>query len=205
MDIQLNFINQSNDTNNSEVVVFQKNVANNYDELAVAWTVIRNCGLGDNHPFSFPLRQSVGASDAYGNSTPLLDAQDGQLFEMALTGSGDQLRPAGPATNPNEVQVRNSLSRGAINANVYKSGKLLAMQTSIAPGQKADFAFKPTIWIGAVSQIMQGEVMNSAILSSMNTQISLLGIASADIIMTGGGAGPNARPFEFRLDNIQAA
>ena len=45
------------------------------------------------------------------------------------------------------------------------------------------------IWIGVVSQIEQGQVMNSAILSDINTEISLLGISRADIVMRGGGAG----------------
>ena len=53
MDIKLNFINLSNDVNNSQVVIFQKNVSTDFDELAVAWKVISNCGRGDNHPSSF--------------------------------------------------------------------------------------------------------------------------------------------------------
>ena len=77
MGIQLNFINKSNDTNNSEVVIFQKNVATNFDELAVAWLVIKYCGPGDNHPFTFPMSMQVGASDSYGNYTPQLEAQNG--------------------------------------------------------------------------------------------------------------------------------
>ena len=44
--------------------------------------------------------------------------------------------------------------------------------------------------------------MNSAILSDINTELSLLGIQSADIVMTGGGAGPQATPFEFTLENV---
>ena len=36
MGVQLNFINNSNDTNNSEVVIFQKNVATNFDEIGRA-------------------------------------------------------------------------------------------------------------------------------------------------------------------------
>lgn len=47
--------------------------------------------------------------------------------------------------------------------------------------------------------------MNSAILASINTEISLLGIASAGIVMTGGGAGPDATPFEFSLQSIAMA
>lgn len=202
MDIQLNFINNSNDANNSEIVIFQKNVATNFDELAVAWQVIRYCGQGDNHPFTFPMQMQVGASDSYGNYTPQLDAQKGQMFEMALTPSGNRLVPAGPATRSTEVQVLNSLENGAINASICKNGKLLAIKTSIAPQQKAAFQFKPTIWIGVASQIVQGQVMNSAIVSSITTELSLLSIASADIVMTGGGPGPNAKPFAFNLENV---
>ncbi|MBX3655305.1 MAG: hypothetical protein KF686_14070 [Ramlibacter sp.] len=205
MDVKLNFINHSNDANHSSVVIFQKNVVTDFDELAVAWVVIQNCGQGDNHPFTYPMSMAVGASDSYGNFTPHLDAQFGQAFHMVLNPSGDSLEFAGPATSMREVQVANHLARGAINVGIYKAGKLLATKNSIAPQQKAAFSFKPTIWIGAVSQVEEGEVMNSAILSDINTEISLLGIASADIVMTGGGVGPQAQPFSFNLENVVMA
>ena len=205
MAINLNFINQSNDLNNSQIVIFQKNVATDFDSLAVAWKVIKYCGQGDNHPFTFPMSMYVGASDSWGNYTPQLKAENGQLFKMALTASGDQLVPGGQGTSPKEVQLLNALPKGAITASIYKDGRLLATKTSVAPQQKAVFQFKPTIWIGVASQIEQGEVMNSAIISSINTEISLLGIASADIVMTGGGPGPNSQPFAFNLDNVVMA
>jgi hypothetical protein len=205
MKIQLNFINSSNDANNSEVVIFQKNVATDFDELAVAWQVIQYCGQGENHPFVFPMDVTVSAGDSYGNFTPQLPAQNGQLFTMQLTPSGDTLRCTGQATSMHEVQVLNGLERGAISANIFKAGKLLATKTSIAPQQKAVFQFKPTIWIGVASQVEQGQVMNSAILSNINTEISLLGIASADIVMTGGGPGADSTPFQFTLQNIVMA
>ncbi len=202
MNIQLNFINSSNDQNNSEVVICAKN-ATDFDELAVAWQVIKNCGQGDSHPFDYPAEMQVGASDSYGNYTPRLNAQAGQLFEMALTSSGDRLSYAGSASSASEVQVLNNLQVGAINASIYKDNKLFAIKTAIAPQQKAVFSFRPTIWIGVASQVVQGQVMNSAILSSINTEISLLGIASADIVMTGGGPGPSATPFVFQLENVR--
>ncbi len=206
MDIQLNFINRSNDANNSQIVIFQKNVNPNFDELAVAWKVIQNCGLNDNHPFVFPMTMSVSASDSYGNYTPQQNAENGQLFTMQLTKSGDELKlDKEPGTSVTEVQVLNALSQGAINASIYKAGKMLATKTCIAPQQKAVFQFKPTIWIGATSQIVQGQVMNSAIISNINTELPLLGIASADIVMTGGGPGPSSMPFTFSLQNIVMA
>ncbi|MDR0205431.1 MAG: hypothetical protein LBJ40_25135 [Delftia acidovorans] len=202
MGVQLNFVNQSNDANKSQIVIFQKNVASDFEELAVAWRVIKYCGQGDNHPFTFPLGLQVGASDSYGNHTPQLEAQFGQQFQLSLSSSGDRLAPAGYGASSNEVQVINALPRGAINASCYKDGRLLAVKTAIAPQQKAVFGFKPSIWIGAASQIEQGQVMNSAILADMHTEISLLGISRADIVMRGGGAGTGSTPLSFTLENV---
>ena len=63
--IKLNFINQSNDVNNSSVVVFQKNEALEFGNETVAWTVIQNCGQGENHPFLFSMDQMVSSGDSY--------------------------------------------------------------------------------------------------------------------------------------------
>jgi len=199
--IQLNLINKSNDTNHSEYVIFQKNVNPNFSELSVAWRVVKNLGRDDYHPFSYSLKMEVSAGDSYGNFTPKLDAYPGQKFKVSLTGSGDRLTLDGADNSPTDIQVVNDLAQGAISANIYRDGKLLAKKTSIAPREFADFEFKPTIFIGAAAQIQEGVVINSAILST-NTELSLLGIASADIVITGGGPGPTSQPFEFSLQNV---
>ena len=201
--IKLNFINRSSDINNSQVVIFQKNVATDFGELSVAWKVIQNCGRNDNHPFKYPLQFKVCASDSYGNFTPKLTAYDGQAYEMVQDTSGDVLQVANtPSVSSQEVEVRNNLQTGSINANIYRDGKLLATKTNIAPGQKADFQFHPRIFIGVVSQVVEGEEMSSAIIQQVNTELNLFGIQSADIVMTGGGSGPSTSAFKFHLENI---
>ncbi len=205
MDIKLNFINSSNDLNNSHVVVFQKNVAANFGELAVAWTVIEECGQGDNHPFDYPMAMQISASDSHGNFAPQLVSHPGQAFQVTLNQSGHALSAVGAATSPTAVQVNNNLKQGAISACIYRNGKLLAHKTGVAPQQTANFEFKPSIWIGAVPQVAEGEVMNSAVMSQVNTEISLLGISSADIVMTGGGPGETSTPFMFSLQNVVMA
>ncbi|MDR6408163.1 hypothetical protein [Paraburkholderia terricola] len=205
MDIQLNFINLSNDVNNSQVVIFQKNVSTDFDELAIAWKVISNCGRGDNHPFVFPMQTTLTASDANGNYMPRRPAQNGQMFSVTRAASGNVLGVAGAASSSREIQLRNDLRSGAITAGVFKDNRLLAHKTGIVPGQKAVFEFKPTLWIGTASQIEQGTVMNSAVLSDINTELSLLGIARCDIVMTGGGGGTTAVPYQFRLANVVMA
>jgi hypothetical protein len=201
-EIKLNFVNNSNDRNNSEVVIFQKNVATTFDEIAVAWIVIQNCGQGFNHPFVYPMQMTVSAADSWGNYSPQLTAYNGQQFSVVKTTSGDTLQYSGKSASPNEVEVLNALETGSIDAGIYRNNKLLAVKTGVSPEQKAVFAFNPTIFIGVVSQVQEGDIMDSAIISNINTELSLQGIASADIIMTGGGTGSGASPFKFSLSNI---
>lgn len=203
--VRLNFVNRSNDANNSSVVIFAKNVAASSGETAIAWQVIRNCGQGWSHPFVYPMAVTVGVSDSYGNFSPQMAAQNGEMYQVTQTSSGDTLSYGGPATSPTEVQILNNLSQGAINAVVFRAGKPYAVQTSVAPQQKAVFTFTPTLWIGVVSEVVEGQAMNSAIVSSVNTEISLLGIASADIVLTGGGPGAHSTPFMFTLQNVVMA
>lgn len=201
MDIDITFINNSEDMNNSEVVIFQKNVATNFEEIAVAWRVIKNCGRNWTHQFAYPMDFEVAAADSYGNVSDKQNAENGQKWDVVYSNSGDVLQlDNNPASSYTEVEVKNTLSTGSIDAQIYKDGKLLATKTGVSPQQKATFEFKPTIWVGVVSQVAQGSIMNSAILSDINTEISLLGITSANLIMTGGGTGPKATPFKFTLE-----
>ncbi|MEM0998134.1 MAG: hypothetical protein AAGN35_13685 [Bacteroidota bacterium] len=201
--VHLRLVNESNDRNNTEYVIFQKSVATSFDSLAVAWRVVRFLGTSNYHPFTYSYDLEVGASDSFGNHTPSMDAAAGQRYSMVLTDSGNELQMGGSAASPKDVEVFNGLPSGAINANCYRDGRLLSTKTSIAPAQKAVFQFKPTIFIGAASQIVEGEVLNSAILTDINTQISLIGIASADIVITGGGPGVGSQAFNFRLENVK--
>ncbi|WP_422355738.1 hypothetical protein [Roseivirga pacifica] len=200
--VQLNFINKSNETKNNEIVIFQKNESSP-NGPAVAWRVIQNCGIGDHHPFTFSSVFSVSAVDSYGNYTPRLSASMGQAFEMVLAKSGDVLRYKGAASSSNEVELENNLSTGAISAEIYRDGKLCASQRNLAPSSKAAFQFNSNIYIGAAAQIVEGQTIDAAVMSQINTEINLFGISSADIVMTGGGSGAQAKPLTFSLENIQ--
>ncbi|MCG8331744.1 MAG: hypothetical protein MI974_28925 [Chitinophagales bacterium] len=200
MNIEITFINQSFDTNNSSVVIFSKNVATDFEELAVAWRVIKNCGRNWSHKFTYPMQTQVGAKDAWGNVSNLQNAINGQKWDIIRSSSGDILSlDSAPASSLSEIEIANMLPQGSIDAQIYKDGKLYAAKNGVAPQQKAVFQFKPTLWVGVVSQVDEGQIMDSAIVSSINTEISLLGINTANLIMTGGGTGTDAQPFEFHL------
>jgi hypothetical protein len=207
MDIQLNFVNRSHAQDASRIVIFTRNALGGIDEMPVAWRVI-DSGPGEAVRFAYPQASMVEANDEAGQRTPLYDAQPGQLFAMqrAATG-GYELVRVGAASNPGEIQVLNGLDAGLIGASIYKDGRLLATRQSVSPKQKAVFAFKPVLWIGAVpqAQAQEGGVIHPALQPRIDTQLSLQGIASADIVMTGGGTGPAAAPLRFALENVQPA
>ena len=203
--IQLNLINQSNEVNTSEVVIFQKNVATSFDELAVAWRVINNLGQSESHPFAFSYDMTVNAEDGDSSDTAPVSASSGESFQMAQSQAGNRFSPKGKARNTAEVQVQNNLAQGNIDAKVHRDGKLLASKKSIAPGQEVAFEFKPSIWVGVTPGTVEGAEMSSNEVASASTELSLSGVASADIIMTGGGPGSASTPFVFTLENVVMA
>ncbi|ODC03060.1 hypothetical protein BFW38_05360 [Terasakiispira papahanaumokuakeensis] len=201
--IKLNLINHSADANNSDYVIFQKNAATDVNIQSVAWKVVKNLGNSDNHPFEYPMEFQVCAKDYNGNYMPKITAHNDHVYEVIMAQSGHQLRDGSQtAANPNEVEVWNNLTQGAIDAQIYRDGKLLATKVNVAPGSKANFEFKPKIFIGMVSQVEEGTVMNSNVTIQYLTEIDLLGVSSADIIITGGGRGTDSVPFKFTLSNV---
>lgn len=203
MDVKLNFINESNADQSDSVVIFKKNVTESFDELAVAWKVIKNCGVGWREEFTIPMNYEVNALDDYDNVLGAATASDGDCFVVQHTSSGKILKLDASDEEHNQIRLRNELREGAITVNIYKNGKLLAIKKNLLPQQEAVFEFDPTIWIGVVEGVEEGETMNSAIVSNVDTQLSLLGVKSADIVMTGGGPGKTAEAFKFQMENVK--
>ena len=203
MNIALRFINRSNDCGNSEVVLFQRKVVPEFDELAIAWRVIRYCGRDCIHPFVYSSDVEIALGDDHGNFSPRMVATNGSRFVVAAhPGGRPRLTSSTEGTVQSDIEVVNQMGRGAVNVNAFVAGRLIAAKSAVAPGQKAVFRFSPVLWIGVGSQIDEGKALASAVISSANTPFELAGIASADIVMTGGGGGETARPFQFELENV---
>lgn len=203
MDIKLRFVNHSSDGNKSEVVIYQKNLLTTMASLSVAWKVIRYCGRDCYHPFVYPDGYEVAVADGYGNFSSRVAAQNGQLLRLVSTPIGSRrLLRAGPASAANELDVLNDMGQGAVDVCVFKDGRIVGIKTTVTPGQKAVFQYQPALWVTVASQVIQGVAISSAVMSNVATELSLIGIASADIVMTGGGPGDGSTPYQFNLENI---
>jgi hypothetical protein len=87
-------------------------------------------------------------------------------------------------------------------------GPVTALRVVDAPVQGRSETFDvpahhaPKIWIGTSPGGAQGQTVS---IYDGLTPLSLAGLASADIIMTGGGPGRGTTPFVFTLANAVAA
>ena len=201
--VELDLINDSADEDDFAVVVAQQNqVPGSSSSLVVAWQVITNLGQLDDHPFTFPEALEVGVTDAYGNFTPKLQASPGDTFVARTAPSGIQLTRTGSSgTGP--ITVTNSLDGGSIDVDIDRAGQLLGTRTSVAPQESAEFEFDDTLIVGVVSQVEQGQVMNSSVVQQLNGELDLSGISKADIVITGGEPGNGSTAFTFGLDNVE--
>lgn len=200
--IKLVFRNNSQQGTNNDIVLFQKNANANVNEDAIAWKVISNCGVNDFNPFDYPMTQQVCIVDAWGNYSPLLDANNGDVFAVTDVGgrTGSVLSKTRDIGDPNMITVRNDLPIGAVDIVIYKDDRQLARKTGVTPGEESVFELQPYLFIGTCSDIVEGDVMDSDTVQSCLTRLNLLGLRSADVTMSGGGTGRTATAYVFGLD-----
>lgn len=198
-DVTLNFINNSEITSNQRVVIFQKNAPAGLAEV-IAWKVIKNCGKGWRHPFAYTFQSNISVLDCWGNYSPLTSTEAGQQFTVKLDTSGSSLSVATGTGKPGDIEVTNELE-GFITVGIYKDGSLFTPKLRLPPGTRSYYEFLPTLWIGIAENVEEGAFIDPAIIQEINAEISIIGIVSADIVLTGGGTGPDAKPFTFTLEN----
>ncbi|MEH0197451.1 hypothetical protein V7S57_17305 [Caulobacter sp. CCNWLY153] len=199
-EVKLNFVNRSNDAGNVHVLLFGQPPSPELDGIGQAWRVIDNCGPGWSHPFTWPVAVTLGVVDPDGNVSPQLDIAEGQVAEVVAAPSGTVLKIADQQGPSRAIALMNQLPQGFVAATVFRDGKPYA-RASLAPHTTVTLAFKPTIWIGAAARTEAGEANGGEAISTL-TEINLMGIAGADIVMTGGGQGADAKPFLFSLANV---
>ncbi len=193
MGIELNFVNNSGGS--PEIVVFQKNTA-------TALKVIKDLEPGHSRVFTFPTELKIDLSDEEDTFAPEMPIEIGQMVHVSMNESDDVLIRKLDAPKPGDIEVVNDLKNFSINAAISLSGKVLDLKEIIAPGQKAVFQFKPVMVVGIAQNAEIGNALSDDVLPKINCEFPLSGIASADIVMTGGGGGSGAGKYEFRLEKV---
>jgi hypothetical protein len=200
--IRLNFFNRTGADLDASLLVFQRNVASPQASV-IAWRAISGLPAGESYLVSVPSALQVSAIDAQGNDTGRVDATaQMQVVDNGIGPEFAQSDEAIAAVVGNAIAIQNMLAV-ALTVHVYRDDLLLAQQ-EVAAGQSAHFEFKALLWVGIVSGAEEGMPLSDAILQTVNTELSLLGIHEADVAITGGGNGDVEMPYAFDLGNLRA-
>lgn len=201
--IQLRLINDTDDFENNVCVIMQKNLLTAPTASPTAWQLIANLAPGEAHSFTFS-DLSLLVSDRNGNLTKDIPAHEGMAYQMEK--DPGMLVLKGDALEPDQIDVLNPPDEG-IGGGIYvlckRSGNLLASVFPVQLGQTASFKFDSNIFLGVITmedaqkKLSHFHVLSPDLLPYIDTEISLLGISSADIVMSGG---PGA--FTFTLENV---
>lgn len=199
MEIRLNLIDQADDGEPFDVVIAQRNLAAGREAPLIAWRVISRLCRGTRTPIDFPSTLTLITVDEYGNHTGKAMVKPGEHYTVDQRPAGHTLTRSGDAENPREIRLRSVLTRCTIDAELYRGDNRVAITTGIKPMSSAVFEFAPSIWLGvAAPGVMEGEAPPPTAIQWVTSEISLEGIAGADIELSGGGASP----FAVHMTNV---
>jgi hypothetical protein len=119
-------------------------------------------------------------------------ASNHKLYSVDLT--TNSVVEYGASSSASEFGVINTISSD-IMVTIKRNGNAIE-STTVVPSATKKFQYQPKMRIGVSDNL--NEVIP---LSEVNTELSTLGIESADIVITGG----NGSPYSFTLQNITFA
>lgn len=197
MPVQLRFINKSQVAKSPLVAISclppQPGVP------IIAWKLIRDIGAGSFHPLTYSQKLEISVGDSDGNFTALIPAPPGSIFSAVNTGSGTQLVRDGDSRRPEAIEVHNRLPSGKITAVIFRDNSPCAQLQDMPPNTRTFFSFEPTLYIEKTASVQEGNISTIITFAEEPVRLPLRNIASADIILKGGGGAP----FSFSLENIK--
>ncbi len=202
MKTELTFINRSYDVSRSDIVIFQPNEAATGVQCPVAWKVIKRCPVDWSHTFTFSSEFQAGIRDGDGNLSPRIPVTPGTLVTVSPRPHGAVALDLEKAEDPVGIYLESRLKSAGCDAEIYRDGRLLSRYPALASRTHVAFQFGNHIFVAATSGINEGDLLRLSDLHWLTlTKLDLLGVTSAEIVMTGGGYGSDATPLCFHIHN----
>ena len=200
-EVKITYINESENHDNPQIVVFSKNMFPTSDPLEdlIAWYVLRDIGKGSSSSFVFPIESGVQATWEGCNKTRTLESEIGRQYTVEKDDTGIVMVAGGDATDPKVIEVNNNVNVfGGIEAQLCKNGKVMMTKHLAGPGQKASFVLHPKLHWGILSKVEEGQPLNSAELNTDDFfEQDLAGVSEVDVVLRG-----NAKDgYQFFIEN----
>lgn len=200
-EVKITYINESDNHNNPQIVVFTKNMTPTFDHLkdGIGWLVLYDIGKGSSSSFVFPIETTVQGMWGERNKTRMLESKIGQQYTVEKDDTGIVLVANGAASDPMAIEVNNNVKvAGGIQAQLRKEGKVMMTKHIAAPGQKASFVLQPKLYWGIAYDITEGQPLSKAVLHSDDFfEQTLEGVSEVDVVLRG-----NAKDgYQFFIEN----
>ena len=183
-------VDRSSVNSDKRLCVFIMNVATGFDEDSILpW---HDQILNQNSfKFNFSGSNVIEATVDGVKMKPII-ASNHKLYSVDLT--TNSVVEYGASSSASEFGVINTISLNIV-VTIKRNGNAIE-STTVVPSATKKFQYQPKMRIGV------SDTLNEVIpLSEVNTELSTLGIESADIVITGG----NGSPYSFTLQNITFA
>ena len=218
--VVLTFINQRSDGSALRLVLFKPNatVSGAADPAGapLAWKVVR-CAPKQQSRATYPFSQQLAVFAPDGPHGSMQEARAGQRFYIDRSGvlQRDTSLAAAPVA-ANTVPVHNATQAQRLDVLLYKDGRPLCRSSGLAPGESTLFDVLPTLYMAidsaphsaggrtgatlssAVHDIAEGGTVD-AVSAASATPIILLGLKSADIIVSGTASNSSLRVVNQRF------
>jgi hypothetical protein len=185
-DIQLNFINNSNDANQSRIVIFQgPDVlpgADAAEQVATVWTVLPDLAAGEKHSFTFPPGMMAVAEDFRGQVTQQLPVSGGETIEAVKTGAAISLVELSKDSDDDTIILLNKTGEEII-FTIFRNDAIVSRNELEA---EQEMTFSPTVLSVGFSKtpVRAGDEIEPGALHASIT-LSLQDVAGADIVLHG--------------------
>ncbi len=186
-DIQLNFINNSGDQDNTRIVIFQGpeslgGTERAAGQAAVVWAVLPELATGARHVLTFPAGMLVMAEDFRGQVSQQLSVTGGETLEAVKNGEALSLVQLSRNPGDDTIILLNKTGEEII-FTVFRNDAIVS-RNELEAGQEMTFA--PAVVTVGISEtpLRAGDEIEPGALQACVT-LSLQDIAGADIVLNG--------------------
>ncbi|MEM8963129.1 MAG: hypothetical protein AAGD38_16715 [Acidobacteriota bacterium] len=204
MDTRIVFENHSHAGEPAAVILFQIDRQSPH-RLPLVWRLIQHCGYECTHPFIFSSVLELMAFDSWGNCVvheQLTTPSQVDLYSGRIGGTTASVEPAA------RTVVTNRKKEGTVHVFLARDGRAVTPWHTLAPDESTTFALDSTLAIVPWQGLRIGEEVPPAVIDLARLPgytFNLLGIASAQLLMLGGGWGATATRFRFHLHNVRTS
>lgn len=196
--VELTVSNETSDPGPCDFYAFLENEATPFSDDRVGWWVEGDLAVGELALVVFEDQTRLVVSSAGLPDTEPLVVAMGRRYAVTEAMGTMQVADAGAAASPSEVEVLNGTATRVLQVDLQKADRTF-LRESATPTDLVVFDWRPRIWVGCtMADPVEGEVLAPSIVAATHTQISLLGISTADLAITGS----DLMGYSFALENV---